>query len=173
MLCYLFCWREIATCKTNMKNMKVTSFTAKKTWSLSLKVTDQAIVPVVTLGLLVLFSRSILTYPCWSWAAGWLMATANWTRSKHLNQDDSFRIFVQRLWNWHWDSWYVFVEELRGIESWGWGGHLNSKVEKDFQRERRVNKVNTPVRVCLAVEWCGIWRQKGRENESCYVTNNF
>lgn len=171
---FRFCWRGIATCKTNMKNMEVTSFTAKKTWSLSLKVTDQAVVPVVTLGLLVLFSRSLLTHPFWSWAAGWLTTTANWTRSKHLNRDDSIRVFVQRLWNWHLDTRYVFVEELRGYEMLRlrWPFELRSRKGLLEREKRKCSKYTD-----TWVSGCGVvWNmEEGKEERmrDCYVTNNF
>lgn len=64
--------------------MQITSFSATKTWSLSLNVADQAVVPVVTAGHRVLSSEGLLTNLA-DEAAGWPITSANWMRGEHLN----------------------------------------------------------------------------------------
>lgn len=44
--------------------------------------------------------------------------------------------FLHKPWNWHSDIPYVFVEELRGQESWGWGSHEYLKAENEGLLEK-------------------------------------
>lgn len=39
-----------------------------------------------------------------------------------------------------------------------WSFELKSR--KNFERERKINEVNTPILEYLAVEWCGLWRKE-------------
>ena len=56
---------EASTYKTDIKNiMQITFFNVIKIWSLSLNVTDQTVVSVVMSGQLILFSETLLMYPC-------------------------------------------------------------------------------------------------------------